>query len=203
MFVTIFQKLVWLLLKPFFYLFFNYSIEGKENLKNLKGPMIIAANHKSNWDPFLLGTALPFKSPLWPLRFMAEKQEFNTFWLNFFYKIGLLKLFFYLGGGFPAIRRVNLKEALAEPIKILRNNGVIIIFPEGKRIFTKELGKGKRGTAALAIMAPAPILPVALKNWKVKIGQPFYLERISAINDEQFASETEQVMQKIKELYYN
>lgn len=196
--------------------FCNISIIGQENLIDIRGPLIIAVNHKHFLDAVLLGLAMAPNLKLLPLRFMASFGRFKTPLLNLFYYTGPLKLLFHITGCFPAIRGKELSQSLAKPLDIIKNEkGVIVIFPEGERINNENLGNGKRGTAALALMSGAPILPVAIKNsylikfynfWKQKviinIGKPFMLPDLGGSNDQKFAKETEYVMERIRKLYH-
>ena len=47
-----------LILVPFFLLYFRLSRIGREHGK-VKGPLIVAANHRSFLDPFVIGASLP------------------------------------------------------------------------------------------------------------------------------------------------
>lgn len=203
------------LIKPLVSRFCKVSVIGQENLINLKGPLIIANNHKSTFDPVILGYATPLDSCLLPLRFMADFGKFKTILLNLFYYTGPLKLLFHITGCFPAIRGKELRQSLFEPLDILKNEkGVIVIFPEGQRIDGENLGRGRRGAAALALMSGAPILPIAIKNsyllkfynfWKqeviINIGKPFIVSDLGGSSNQKFEKETEYIMEKIKELY--
>ena len=58
----IFYNLFWLPLRIIFDFFFHFKAESKEDLRKLKGPLIIVSNHISWVDPFLIGIAFPFLS---------------------------------------------------------------------------------------------------------------------------------------------
>ena len=171
------------LVKPFFKIFFRLKVEGKENLKNLSGPLLIIGNHKFFLDPFALGAATPISTNIHPIRIMGEIAVFNHPGLRLLKKTGIIKLVYSLFGVFSAVRGVELKEALEAPINILKNNGIVFLFPEGKIVHEDEIGQFKRGAPALALITKTKILPIALKighkgvrkKYFVKFGQVFSL----------------------------
>ncbi len=216
MIISIFQKSLWVVCNPVFRVFLRFKVNGKENFKKINdGKVIIVANHKSILDPLFVGASIPFFSNIWPLRFMVAQGNFQTPLLNFFYNIGLLKLFYFIMGCFPAIKGQGLQKALEIPEKILKNNeGSIMIFPEGGKVLKEGLGKGRRGAAALAIKTGYPVLPMYIKNnlgirpynfWKkpviIKVGEPFYVQDMGGSKDERFEKETEFLMERVKSLY--
>ena len=82
-------------------------------------------------------------------------------------------------------------DALRWNLDLLKNDGVVVLFPEGTRSRTPGMRQGMRGAAYLAIKSQAPVLPVALTGTekigsyarlpvplcsvRVRIGQPFTL----------------------------
>lgn len=190
-----------------------FEIEGQENLVEINKPIIISSNHESHLDPQLVGVGLFSRLNLYPLRYMTKNE--------FFY-VPIFNLFVYLLGGFMAYRGRGLQKSLHNPFQILKNNGSVIMFPEGRIIWERgTLGRGKRGTAALAIMTGAGILPMALhtprpmnplefifssrasKKIKITIGQVYYLNNVEFpdISDEVTQKGTDLIMKKIAELY--
>ncbi|GAH09126.1 unnamed protein product, partial [marine sediment metagenome] len=47
------------ILYPFMSVIYRLKVEGRENLKNLKGPVVFAANHTSHLDTFVVLYSLP------------------------------------------------------------------------------------------------------------------------------------------------
>lgn len=148
-----FTALFWILGK----IWFRLEIRGEESLKNLKGPLIIVSNHKSYIDPFIILAALPkwWSSPILPIRAMV---------LDIVFKIPPLNLFLYALGTYPAYRGQGLNISLAKPLEILKDGGVVGIFPEGRIILTEGLEEFKRGVGELTKKSNAPILPVAVRG---------------------------------------
>ncbi|MGB0119583.1 MAG: 1-acyl-sn-glycerol-3-phosphate acyltransferase [Solirubrobacterales bacterium] len=139
------------LLQPFFLVYFRLSRQGKENAK-FKGGTIVAANHRSFLDPFVIGTCLPWGKPM---NYVAKVELFEKRWQGFF----LCRV-----GAFP-IRRGEADElAIGTAERVLDRGGSICIFPEGTRHRTGSLGSPKRGVGRLALRSGAPVLPVAVSG---------------------------------------
>lgn len=168
---------LWPLGMALFKIFFKFQVKGKENLKGLKGPLIIVANHGSWLDAFLMCGALPFGSKIFPVRFAA--------WYKYYWRFFP---FSWLAGIFPVMKGRELDEILKESIKILEKGGTVGMFPEGKRRHFGRKRKGRRGTAFLALKTNSQILPMLIeenmgleiipcllrkRKIKVTIGKPF------------------------------
>lgn len=72
------QKFVWIATRIILRIFIDFEIIGQENIKNLKGPLLILANHKSYWDPQLVNNAFPLNTNLLPMRYMAKNGLLKT-----------------------------------------------------------------------------------------------------------------------------
>jgi 1-acyl-sn-glycerol-3-phosphate acyltransferase len=132
---------------PFMRVWFRLSVEGAENIPR-EGAAIIAPNHKSFWDSFFIAPATRRH-----LRFMG-KQELFTGWKGKW----LIRL-----GAFPVKRGESDAVALETAREILRQGGLLALFPEGTRVRDPaSLGSPRRGAARLAIEAGAPVIPAAI-----------------------------------------
>ena len=150
------QNLCCLPIRLIFRFFFGYQVKTGVDYKDLPKPLIIIANHDTWFDAFLAGVAFPVFSKIFPIRFAGKTELFENF---------LSKKFLSLLGAFPVKRKVGLEISLELPLKILRQGGVVLIFPEGTRKKPGEKPiKARRGTAYLALKTGAPILPIAIKN---------------------------------------
>ena len=89
---SIFYALFWFPLKLIFKFFMRVEIEGRENARNLKGPLIIIINHASWIDPFVVATAFSFNSKVFPIRYAC-------LWKYFYFP--LLFPIFWPAGAFP------------------------------------------------------------------------------------------------------
>jgi 1-acyl-sn-glycerol-3-phosphate acyltransferase len=137
-------------------IFSRWKVEGLEQIPP-DGPVILVCNHVSYWDPVLVGCAMPRK-----VRFMAKAELFS---IPVFGKI--LKLL----GAFPIKRGQSDRTALRTALRLLKENEVIGVFPEGTRSKTGKLIPFKSGVNMLAYKAQCPILPMAVINSrKVLIG---------------------------------
>ena len=181
------------------------EIKGQENAKDLKAPLIITINHASWTDPFIVATAFSSKSRIFPIRYAC-------LWKYFYFP--LLFPIFWPAGAFPVWKGKGLERALKTPIKILENNGIVGIFPEGRRqrIGDKKLSRPKRGVAFLAYKTGAKVLPIKIEGHigmkfhkallrkykiKVKIGKPFSLPVQKVTSVESYNEPASYIMHKI------
>ena len=148
-------------------LIFQIHIEGNGHIPK-EGAVVLAANHKSLWDPIFVVMASRR-----PVHFMAKEELF---------KIPVLgRLLPYLKA-FPVRRGDNDRTAIRQALSVLREGSVLGIFVEGTRNKDEEGGTLlplKPGAAMLASKANAHIVPVAIQRMKrritIKIGQPLTL----------------------------
>ncbi len=126
---------------------FRWRITGAENIP-ATGPIIVATNHISNFDPFVVGGALQR-----PVHFMAKEELFKNPVLSAIIK--------YLGA-FPVRRGASDRNAIRMAINLLEEGKVIGLFPEGTRSKTGVLGQAEPGLAMIAAKAGATIVPAAI-----------------------------------------
>lgn len=210
MIIAFFQKIALIVMSFLTCFVYKFEVVGKENLKNIKPPLIIVANHKSFCDHFFLGAAITpafqFNSPFPPLKFLTADSLFKTF----------VGPFVFLLGGFPALRGQGLDASLKKPLKILKNNGTLVFYPEGVRIKEPDkIGEPKKGIGALALWSNERIIPVAIKGTsdrkngiKIIIGQPFFIRDCFNPQDpkgteQDFTEASRIIMNKVKELYFS
>jgi 1-acyl-sn-glycerol-3-phosphate acyltransferase len=143
---------------PFLTLWFRLHIEGRKNVPR-KGSAIITPNHKSFWDSFFVGCGT------WrDVRFMAKAELFEN-WQG----PVLLRL-----GAFPVLRGQADAEAMETARTILRDGGLLALFPEGTRIRDPDvLGLPKRGASRLALETGAPLIPTAITGTERLFAGPF------------------------------
>jgi 1-acyl-sn-glycerol-3-phosphate acyltransferase len=121
---------------------------GFENVPE-SGPCVMACNHISNFDPLFIGMYLP-RHP----HFMAKHT---------LYKKGIMCWLFKASGSFPVHRDRRDDWALQQASRVLRNNRLLFMFPEGTRSRNGAvLQRGKKGAVKLAIDHQASIVPVAI-----------------------------------------
>ena len=131
----------------FMRVWFRLSISGAEHVP-AEGPAIVTPNHKSFWDSFFVGAATRR-----PVRFMGKSELFDG---------GKGPLLVALGA-FPVRRGSADEDALETARVILRQGGLLSLFPEGTRIRDPAgLGEPRRGAARLALETGAPLVPAAI-----------------------------------------
>ena len=171
---------------------FRIEVIGLENVPN-KGPVIIASNHISNFDPPTIGAALKHR----PMGFMAKAELFRIPVFSFVIR----KL-----GAFPVKRGVIDRSSIKIALDRLYAGCVIGIFPEGTRSKDGELKKGVgAGVISIAAKAGATVVPTAVigtnklkprAKIKVIFDKPFHVT--GNISDKEILQEqADKLMEKI------
>lgn len=160
----------------FFNIFYNYKVEGRNNIppkKAKSGKYIYAANHVSIFDPTMVAMAA-----LCPIAFMAKKELFEpTEKLSWLVK----RL-----GAF-AVDRTKPEIATFKTVKdIVSTSWSLGIFPQGGTRPYGKLEGIRKGFVAIAKNAKADIVPIAIADWdgypklhpftrrnvNIRVGQP-------------------------------
>ncbi|GIN59459.1 1-acyl-sn-glycerol-3-phosphate acyltransferase [Lederbergia ruris] len=156
------------------------------------GGVLLCSNHISNLDPPTVGIAAPR-----PVHFMAKAELFQ--------KSATKKLMNAINA-FPVKRGMSDREALRNGLKLLKEDKVVGLFPEGTRSVTGELGKGLAGAGFFALRSNAHILPCAVigpykpfKKQKVVFGKPIDFTEIRK-NKTSADVATEVIMSEIQKL---
>jgi glycerol-3-phosphate dehydrogenase (NAD(P)+) len=174
------------ILKPFLLAFFRVRRVGREHVPD--GAVILASNHRSFLDPFIVGICLNR-----PVYFVAKKELFDK---------RLTGWFLNCLGAFPIRRGESDEESVETAKQILSRGDALVIFPEGTRIREGSLGRAKRGVGRLALETGAPVVPVAVhgterarRGWllrpvkvKVRLGRALTFPRVESAS-KQLASE--------------
>lgn len=145
MFYTLVKAIAFVLFK----IVFRVRVSGASNVPS-EGRLVLCANHKSNWDPIVLAAFFPRK-----IAWMGKKELFEK-------KI-LAKPLSWLGV-FPVDRQIADISAVKTALRILKDERVLGIFPEGTRVKEFKPDNAKAGVALLAIKAKAPVLPVFIRS---------------------------------------
>jgi 1-acyl-sn-glycerol-3-phosphate acyltransferase len=112
-----------------------------------QGGAVLASNHISGLDPFLLIAASPR-----PLRFMIAREEYERFGLQWLFRRAHC---------IPVDRERQPERALREALRALAAGDVVAIFPQGGiQVSAQRSGKLKGGVVRLAHKSACPIYPV-------------------------------------------
>jgi 1-acyl-sn-glycerol-3-phosphate acyltransferase len=135
------------LMAPLLRLWFRMHVSGAGHIPQ-SGAAIIAPNHKSFWDSFFIAVCTPRH-----LRFMAKTELIEARYGKLLVRLG----------AFPVRRGQSDADALETARTILRQGGLLALFPEGTRIRDPdELGHPRRGAGRLALETGAPLVPAAI-----------------------------------------
>ncbi|AGZ42700.1 lysophospholipid acyltransferase family protein [Actinoplanes friuliensis] len=141
-------------LVPVSRLYFRPTIEGREHIPR-SGPVILAANHLSALDSFLI----PLVSPR-PVAFLAKEEYFTQTgakgWLIRTSLLGVGAV------GVPRGAHRAAQAALETALAVLQEGRMFGIHPEGSRSRDGRLYRGRTGVAWLALASGAPVVPVAV-----------------------------------------
>lgn len=173
---------------------------GVENVPK-SGALILAPNHFSQMDHFFTGLYLRRQ-----IRFMAKSQMFGTPVLTYVYSHG---------GVFPVRRGHHDEEAFKTAFTILEREEMLLMYAEGGRSRTGELGEVKPGIGRIALESGAPVVPVAIhgsakvRRWKrlrfpkvtVQFGEPLHFPTEEEPSRERQLEVAERIFAPVREMY--
>jgi len=201
-----------------FFLFKNQVAEAKglENLPKNDG-FIIAANHETAYDPLIIVTVLRnflrryFSPRLKKIYFLGKPgMRYKIFRYNI--ATVLVTLLGEKIGYLPANR-----AGLIRAVELLKQDHIVVIFPESHQNAKKQLLRGHRGVSAMALRSVKEVIPTGcfgssarnlkqfLRYWKEKkriaFGPGFYLtsseKNATAFDPETLDAATNIIMQTI------
>ena len=165
------------------------------------GPVILAPNHFSQWDHFFAAVYLRRK-----VQFMAKSQLFTN---------PAIKYIFKHGGVFPVRRGHHDEEAFLTANAILDRGGTMLMYAEGGRSRTGDLGEPKRGIGKIALESGVPVVPVAIhgsagvRGWRrfrfpkvtIQYGEPmsFPVQADPSREEEQLVAN--QIFDRVRAMY--
>jgi 1-acyl-sn-glycerol-3-phosphate acyltransferase len=152
------------------------EVEGSENVPR-SGPVILAPMHRSRWDammvPYVSGRYVTGRD----VHFMVSANEMKS-----------IQGWFVKGmGGFPVDTTRPGASSLRCGVNLLRENRMMVVFPEGNIFRDGEVHPLKAGLARMALQAgeigeAVKIVPIGIRysdpevGWRssvsIKVGQP-------------------------------
>jgi 1-acyl-sn-glycerol-3-phosphate acyltransferase len=165
------------------------------------GPVIIAPNHFSFMDHFFVAVYMRRE-----VHFMAKSQLFKR----------PLQFVYDHGGVFPIRRGHRDEEAFKTAHTILGRGDIIVMYAEGGRSRTGELGEAKPGIGRLALETGAVIVPTAIsgsqkaRDWKklqfpkvtVQYGDPIKFDQVvEEPTRDQSQAAAQIIFERIEKLY--
>jgi 1-acyl-sn-glycerol-3-phosphate acyltransferase len=199
-----------ILIGPWLRVLFRPWVEGLENIP-AKGPAILASNHLSFSDSFILPLVVPRS-----IVFLAKSDYFT----GRGFKGWFSRLFFTGVGQVPVDRSGGRasEAAIFTATRVLGEDSLLGIYPEGTRSPNGIMYRGKTGVARMALEAKVPVIPVAMINTYeiqppgqllprlhrvgVRIGAPLDFSRYEGLEDDRFVlrSVTDEIMYSLMEL---
>jgi 1-acyl-sn-glycerol-3-phosphate acyltransferase len=169
---------------------FRIRVFGREHVPE-SGGVLVVSNHQSHLDPILVGLACDRR-----LNYVARDTLF---------RFAPLAWLMMSCDAIPLDREGTGLGGLKESLRRLKDEEMLVIFPEGTRTRDGEVAALKSGFVALARRAKAPLLPVALdgafESWPrgnllpqpavihIRFAAPLAAEAMSKMSDEELLSE--------------
>jgi 1-acyl-sn-glycerol-3-phosphate acyltransferase len=186
---------------PVLYGLFRLRARGRENLP-ATGGYILACNHVSSLDPWLLGL------PLWPRRWLRFMAKSELYWWP-------LSLVLNGAGAFKVRRGLGDREAIETAVQLARQGHVVAMFPEGTRrrkgLVKKHEPRPRSGAARIALEAGVPLIPAAVAGTdrllklgplRIAYGPPIEIDDLRSSDDLRASSQeaTDRLIARIAEL---
>lgn len=200
-------------------LFVRRRLIGKNNLKEVKGPVIFIANHVGYFDAPTIMMSLPWRfrhkvaAAAWKEYFEDEGQTWfknkrlSRLQTRFYYEYASLMANAYL---FP--KKTGFKHSLEYTGELIDKNWNILFFPEGDHSASGELQSFRSGIGFIVKEMKIPIIPIKHSGFEnIMAGDPIQMPRFGRItmkfgkpviiDDRKSIPEiTQQLQQIIKEL---
>jgi long-chain acyl-CoA synthetase len=208
----------YLLLRPAVFLLGWPRVEGRENLSEVRGPVLVICNHIDDVDPGFVLTALPahlrhklaiatggealeiLRTPPGTRGFAGKVYDRVKWTLG----VSLLNLF-------PLPHEAGFRESFAYTGESVDRGYSVLVFPEGRHTTTCKLLPFRAGIGLLANNLQIPIVPMRIDGLfdlkqagkkftrpgqvKVKIGSPVQFEPGS--NSEWIARELQKIVEQL------
>jgi 1-acyl-sn-glycerol-3-phosphate acyltransferase len=137
----------WSVVSPMLGLYFRGRVYGANQVPK-QGPLIVVANHASDFDPPLMSAAVRR-----PVSYMAKEELFQ---------VPVLSQAIRLYGAYPVKRGSADRSAIRAALQQLDQGWAIGVFLQGTRTADGRIPDPKIGAALIAAKAQVPLLPVSL-----------------------------------------
>lgn len=118
-----------------------------ERLKTLEGPAIVIGNHKSMGDPLVIAAEIPKKEITYMAKVELTKNAFMNWLMRSLHVI-------------PVNRGSSDMNAMRTSLRLLKEGGILGIFPEGTRHKEGVMEDLESGAAMIALRSGVPVIPV-------------------------------------------
>ena len=187
------------------------TIEGLEHVPE-RGGAILASNHLAVVDSFFLPLLVPRRITFLAKRRILPPQPGFVGWIKKTFFTGVGQVPIDRSGGSAA------QAAMDTAVRLLREDKLLGIYPEGTRSPDGRLYKGKTGVARMTLEAGVPVIPVAMigtdkvnpigsRMWRprkvhIKVGEPLDFSRYAGMSGDRFIerSMTDEIMYALMEL---
>lgn len=188
------------LITPPTFLLYRPRVIGLENVPK-EGPALLAPNHFSQMDHFFCGLYIRRN-----IRFMGKSQLFGP---------PVLTWILHHGGAFPVRRGQMDEDAMKTAVAVLEHGNLLLIYAEGGRSRTGQLGKPRHGVGRIALETGVPVIPVAIHGSAevrnigrfkfpkitVQFGEPLTFERNLEADREEWKAAAEEIFSHVREMY--
>ena len=141
------------LMFPVLKLPYGMRVAGRENLRDLEGPVLFASNHSLGLDNALIIEAIPNH---WRRRLAIAGAA--RLWKNpVLWVVNPL-----LGNGFPLAQEGAVRPSLENMGKIIDNGWSVLIYPEGQLTIGGPIKPFMNGTGLVAVEGRLPVVPLKL-----------------------------------------
>jgi 1-acyl-sn-glycerol-3-phosphate acyltransferase len=179
---------------------YRVTARGRKNVPR-RGAAVLAPNHFSQADHFFVGVYLWRK-----VRFMAKSQLFGPPVLTYILKVG---------GVFPVRRGHRDEKAFETAYELIDQGELLLVYAEGGRSRSRELGTAKPGIGRIALESGVPIIPTAIygsagvRGWKrlkfprvtVEYGEPLTFPVEAEPSRERQQEAADEIFARVRELY--
>ncbi|MEL6868833.1 MAG: lysophospholipid acyltransferase family protein [Pseudomonadota bacterium] len=144
------------LLRGWLRLYHRMQVDGREHLPN-SGSFILVCNHTSHLDTLCMLSAVPLRSI--HRTFPAAAADY------FFTSLKRTLVSAILINALPFERKTAGAQSLAVCSELLKNDGnVLILFPEGTRTTTGEMGRFRSGIGRIVAGTDVTVVPCHLEG---------------------------------------